>query len=132
MKEKDNFTANGSDQLAPGSAGIPWPEVPTAMLVGHGTGNQLPRETLEQFGRGLISAYQKEFGDSLVVSHFLVDKEDSRSCVWFDNVLRLSRKNHPGFIDLYEYYWAYYPEDKATWRDSNVDTRRGERCQVFL
>ena len=119
MTDPTPFTPNGSDQLATASTEVTWPEVPTAMLVVHGIGNQLPLETLDQFGRGLIQVYQQEFGESLIVSHHLVDKEDTRGGLWFDNVLRLSRQGKPGFIDLYEYYWAYYSEDKATWRDIN-------------
>ena len=97
-----------------------WVDHDTAILVVHGIGNQLPLETLDMFGRGLIKEYRKLFPDELKISHQIVDKADSRDGVWFDNILRISKEGSPNTIDLYEYYWANYSEDVATWHDINT------------
>lgn len=96
---------------------VSWVTKNTAILVIHGIGNQLPLETLDQFGRGLIKVYKNAFDVS--ISHQVIDKSDNRGGVWFDNVLRISKDGDTNTIDLYEYYWANYAEDKATWRDIN-------------
>lgn len=98
---------------------IGWVKSDTAILVIHGIGNQLPLETLDQFGRGIIKAYKTNLDDEITISHQVVDKPDSRGGVWFDNILRISKKGSEHTIDIYEYYWANYSEDKATWRDIN-------------
>ena len=40
---------------------IGWVKKNTAILIIHGIGDQLPMETLDQFGRGLIKQYKTEF-----------------------------------------------------------------------
>ncbi len=117
----DSFEANEEQPLLTRSITneIEWVKEDTAILVIHGIGNQLPLETLDQFGRGLINAYKKNLAAEFNISHQVVDKPDSRGGIWFDNILRISKKGSEHTIDIYEYYWAHYSEDKATWRDIN-------------
>jgi hypothetical protein len=90
----------------------------------------LPLETLDQFGRGLVKQYRKEFGQELSLMHKTVKKTEN-GVVRFDNVLRIFRSDGNGktkeqnatdgpFIDLYEYYWADLAQDKASWKDLNT------------
>ncbi|MBS1589265.1 MAG: hypothetical protein JST52_06585 [Bacteroidetes bacterium] len=96
-----------------------WTKQTTAILVYHGIGNQLPIETIDQFGNGLVEGLQKIFGNKITLSHQLVDKEADGK-YWFDNVLRISHEDYPNhYIDIYEYYWANLTEDKASWKDLN-------------
>jgi len=103
--------------VTPGA--MEWVTKNTAILVVHGIGNQLPLETLDQFGRGLIKEYRKVFDDELTISHEIIPKPDDGGGVWFDNVLRIHKANSGYYIDLYEYYWANYCPDKASWKDLN-------------
>ncbi|HWB27903.1 MAG TPA: hypothetical protein VG738_20665 [Chitinophagaceae bacterium] len=92
---------------------VNWVSQNTAVLVVHGIGNQLPLETLDSFGRGLIKQY-KMADYELSVTHELVTKPAGEGKdAWFDNTLRLKIAGSPYYIDLYEYYWANYTEDKA-------------------
>lgn len=98
---------------------IGWVTKNTAVLVFHGIGYQLPLETIDMFGRGLIKQYKAALGDSLVLTHEIVIKKGSTGQNWFDNVLRISNEGSPFYIDIYEYYWANYTEDKTGWSDLN-------------
>ena len=40
---------------------VSWVSTNCAIVVMHGIGNQMPLETLDQFGRGLIAEYAKQF-----------------------------------------------------------------------
>src|SRR5258708_9606438 len=114
------ITPNPEEVLkTPSINSIDWVTQDTAILVIHGIGNQLPLETLDQFGRGLIEAYKVKFENELEIYHQVVNKPDSRKGTWFDNVLRISKKGSEHKIDIYEYYWANYTEDKVTWHDIN-------------
>lgn len=97
-----------------------WPAQRTAILVVHGIGNQFPLETIDQFGRGVIKSLKERFSTALKVSHHVVSKDDGDGSFWMDNVLRLELDGNPNFIDLYEYYWAHYTEDKSSWSDINT------------
>ena len=97
---------------------IGWVSQNTAILVVHGIGYQLPVETLNMFGRGLIKQYRDVFGDKLKLKHEIVSKKENGR-TWFDNVLRLSKTDSEYYIDIYEYYWARFTEDKANWSDVN-------------
>lgn len=110
---------NKTIKLNPPADDLEWVKQDTAILVVHGIGNQLPLETLDQFGRGLIAQYKAAFDDEFYITHEIVPKSDSTDKVWFDNVLRLHKSGSVNFIDLYEYYWANYSQDKATWSDLN-------------
>lgn len=98
---------------------IGWVEKNTAILVVHGIGNQLPLETLDSFGRGLLKQYRETLGDAITISHEIVTKPDGNDGVWFDNVLRIKKTGSDYFIDLYEYYWANYSQNVASWSDLN-------------
>jgi hypothetical protein len=98
---------------------LKWVSENTAILVCHGIGNQMPLETIDQFARGLIKVLRKEFPDEITLTHDVVTKDDGSGGYWIDNVLRIAKKGSPHFIDIYEYYWAHYTEDKATWTDLN-------------
>jgi len=95
-----------------------WVKENTAILVVHGIGDQVPLATLDDFARGLIKEYKMILGTNLKLTHEVVAKEDNGT-LWFDNVLRLKNGNDEPFIDIYEYYWARYTEDKASWGDLN-------------
>ncbi|HEY4322639.1 MAG TPA: hypothetical protein VGN20_01600 [Mucilaginibacter sp.] len=102
------------------SGQIKWVNQNTAILIVHGIGSQLPLETLDLFGRGLIKQYKKAFGNELTISHEIVTKPDDSGGVWFDNVLRIRKSGSESYIDLYEYYWANYSQDVASWKDLNT------------
>lgn len=109
---------------------LDWVEENTAILVVHGIGNQLPLETLDQFGRGLIGEYAMEDSiENFHIEHVVVEKKDNDK-VWFDNLVRVRKVKFKGangeddvfedhYIDLYEYYWANYTESKADFDDIN-------------
>jgi hypothetical protein len=99
---------------------LKWVSKNTAIIIVHGIGNQLPLETLDAFGRGLIKQYRTVFSEELAISHEVVTKPDSSDGVWFDNVLRIHKKDSDYYIDLYEYYWANYSQNVATWKDLNI------------
>jgi hypothetical protein len=97
-----------------------WPEKNTALLIVHGIGNQLPLESIDLFGRGLIRSLKEKFGEKIKVSHHVVPKDDGNASFWMDNVLRLELEGNNNVVDLYEYYWAHYTENKASWTDINT------------
>src|ERR1700744_948570 len=68
-----------------------WVKQNTAIIVVHGIGNQLPLETVDQFGRGLIKEYAKLYKpDDLTLNHVLFSKpSDNGNGYWFDNVVRI-------------------------------------------
>src|SRR5882757_9079059 len=122
MPRPETFQSNNSEELKP-----PVPENikcvtrNTAIVVVHGIGNQLPMETLDQLGRGLVGQYRQVLGDKMQLSHEIVFRTaDVTKEGWFDNVLRISNKDSPYYIDVYEYYWANYTQDKASWKDLNT------------
>jgi hypothetical protein len=99
---------------------LEWVNKNTAILVAHGIGTQLPMETLDSFGRGLIKQYRAAFKEELRISHEVVTKPDGSGGVWFDNILRIHKEGSGYYIDLYEYYWANYSQNVATWPDLNA------------
>ena len=111
---------NKNTILNPLGNSVEWVDKNTAILIVHGIGNQLPLETLDSFGRGLIKQYRKAFDDELTISHEIVPKPDGAGGFWFDNVLRIHKTGSDHYIDLYEYYWANYSQDKASWKDLNT------------
>ncbi len=118
---KDRISVNPGELLKGSSSPHKWVSENTAMLIVHGIGNQLPMETLDQFGRGLIKGYAKntEGGiDSYEIEH-RVEKKNAgeKGGEWFDNIIRIRKKGENTYIDLYEYYWAHYTEDQTDWED---------------
>lgn len=100
-----------------------WVKENTAILVVHGIGNQLPMETLDQFGRGFITAYKTRSRnpDDYLIEHVVYEKEEDMGTKrWLENVVRIrylpAGKNAP-YIDLHEYYWANQTEGRADWND---------------
>lgn len=115
--------SNLSEQLPePEVAAIPlkgWVAQNTAILIVHGIGDQFPISTLDDFARGLVREFRTVYKtEELVLSHEIVPKNDDGK-TWFDNVLRIRKQGEEHYIDIYEYYWANYTEDKATWNDLN-------------
>lgn len=97
-----------------------WFKENTAILIVHGIGDQVPLATLDEFARGLITAFQS-VGLHLQLNHVLMPKADGDK-IWYDNVLRISRQDadaNEAYLDIYEYYWANYTQDKASWSDLN-------------
>ncbi len=116
--EEDWRKPNATVELGSISQGpITWVKENTAILVIHGIGNQLPMETLDQFGRGLIAQYKKAFKDKIYLSHEIVSKASKNEVPWFDNAIRVNLKDSDKFIDIYEYYWANYTQDFASYSD---------------
>ena len=54
-----------------------WVSKNTAILVVHGIGTQLPLETLDHFGRGLVQQYEEHFKYDLKLKHEIVKKNGS-------------------------------------------------------
>ncbi|MBL0745854.1 hypothetical protein [Chryseolinea lacunae] len=94
-----------------------WVTKNTAILIFHGIGNQLPLETLDQFGRGLAKEYSLRKDNDLSLHHCVIVKDKDSDSPWFDNIVRIKNKNSPHHIDIYEYYWANFTEDQASWTD---------------
>src|SRR5688572_16717112 len=86
---------------------IQWVNQDTAILIVHGIGNQMPIETMDQFGRGLVKVLRQKFNEELSLHHYIVPKDDNVKGYWMDNVLRVSMKGQTHHIDIYEYYWAH-------------------------
>jgi hypothetical protein len=97
---------------------VAWVNENTAIMVVHGIGHQKPNETLDLFSRGLIEKYQALCREKLRVSHKIETIERDGS-VGFQNVIRVQNPESEFHIDIYEYYWAYCTEDKATMSDIN-------------
>jgi hypothetical protein len=95
---------------------LEWIEQNTALLIIHGVGNQNPLETLDSFATTLIQMYTEGLGDSvpLKLEHKIAVKNDPATGTWFDNFIRISKANSNFHLDLFEYYWAYQTQDKAT------------------
>jgi hypothetical protein len=121
MKESTASSLNPNEPLKRKVSldGYEWVAENTAILVVHGIGDQLPLETLDQFGRGLAEQFKVKFGNDITLTHETFTKPGGNGDVWFDNVLRVRKYGSDHFIDIYEYYWANYTEDKATWTDIN-------------
>jgi hypothetical protein len=98
---------------------LQWVTKSTAILVVHGIGNQMPIETIDQFGRGLMKVLKREFDDDITLEHLVVPKDNGDNGYWMDNVLRIAKKGSDCYIDIYEYYWAHYTEDQASWSELN-------------
>src|SRR5687767_11227248 len=54
---------------------LPWVTQNTAIIIVHGIGNQLPMETLDMFGRGLVSEYARHYSNQITLHHSVVAKE---------------------------------------------------------
>ena len=90
-----------------------WVTCNTAMLIIHGIGNQDPMETIDAFGRGLLS----QFAGIITVEHRVKPIADSAGGVWFNNYLRVKKEGSDFYLDIYEYYWANYTRDLANFVD---------------
>ncbi|MGM9478163.1 hypothetical protein ACS5PU_17185 [Pedobacter sp. GSP4] len=95
-----------------------WVNETTAMLIVHGIGDQFPISTLDDFARGFVGEFKTVYKDKLSLSHEIMPKKDGNE-TWFDNVLRIKHADSENYIDIYEYYWANYTEDKSSWNDLN-------------
>jgi len=109
----DVFTATDLSNKA-------WVREDTAILVFHGVGNQNPLETLDTFARGLLKAFGEYGGhdqESLTLSHHLAKKSTGNDSVWFDNFIRITCNSTKTHLDIYEYYWANYTQDRVSMTD---------------
>jgi hypothetical protein len=115
------YPNNPFESLKPFPPGGPVPPLPgwdrcrTAILVIHGIGDQVPLETLDDFGRTLVETLGQANGVRPALSHGLAERRDSSGRPWFDNYLRMTGVQPPEehHLDLYEYYWANKTEDKV-------------------
>ena len=95
-----------------------WVAQDTAMLVVHGIGNQQPFDTLDQFVRTLVETCRAAGRGGITMTHFSAAKPSHDSGgSWYDNFIRLAIGPEQPHVDLYEYYWAYQTEDKASLSD---------------
>ncbi len=91
----------------------------TALLVIHGIGEQNPYETLDAFTRGIFSflTTTPNGAPAARISPHKVAHED-----WTQVGMRIEVPQGAGptadKIDLFEYYWAPYTEDKISARDT--------------
>lgn len=86
----------------------------TALLVIHGIGEQNPYETLDNFARGMFWF----LGDECHLDARLQPKEIAHKD-WTQVYMRIGVgpfvKDQPeGYVDVYEYYWAPFTEDKLS------------------
>jgi hypothetical protein len=106
-----------------------WIEKNTAILIVHGIGHQNPLETLDQFGRGIAETFLSYGNIDICLTHEIV-KRSNNEPVWFDNFIRIRNKKNNKHLDIYEYYWANFTEDKAKPKDFQKwvsDTAKGAR-----
>src|SRR6478609_3115315 len=97
---KENTTTNSSFRLNEEKySELKWVEENTAVLVVHGIGDQLPFETIDLFGRGLVKAYKEAFDEAIYLSHEIVRKDSNSHIPWFDNAVRIHLKGSEKFID---------------------------------
>lgn len=95
-----------------------WIDRDTAVLVVHGIGSQLPLQTLDEFCRTLLTACEANRND-FTVSHELTRKPytTGEAGVWYENFIRIRKNGSPCHLDVYEYYWANFTEDKTNLDD---------------
>ncbi|RZK26308.1 MAG: hypothetical protein EOO43_03205 [Flavobacterium sp.] len=116
IKQKVNCLITLGESLKAVPNAVRWVTKNTAILIVHGIGDQVPLATLDDFSRGLIQEYKTTFPDRMLLSHELMPKSSGID-KWFDNVLRIKNSESDFVVDIYEYYWANYTEDKASWTD---------------
>lgn len=104
-----------------------WIPGPTAILVVHGIGNQEPLQTLDLFGRGICEEFRMR-GNDLELIHGVAPLSGDRYGV--SHWLRLQPRAGGPALDLFEYYWADVPQDRAPlgaiqkWLDAAVHGAR--------
>ncbi|HXT40257.1 MAG TPA: hypothetical protein VN887_09555 [Candidatus Angelobacter sp.] len=95
-----------------------WPSQDTAVLVVHGIGNQEPFDTLDQFARTLVETLRAGGRDAITMTHMTAMKPSrSSGGFWYDNFIRLAIGPERPHVDIFEYYWAYQTEGKASLGD---------------
>lgn len=83
----------------------------------HGIGNQQPYETLDDFARGLLTAYSAGGVDRVSARHEVTLDEDEDGHVRRRSFIRLERHGSSQVLDLHEYYWAPETEGEASLGD---------------
>jgi hypothetical protein len=95
-----------------------WVSQDTAILIVHGIGNQQPLDTIDQFARTLVETCRAAGRNGITMTHLTAAKPSrSTGGFWYDNFIRLAIGPEQPHIDIYEYYWAYQTEDKASLSD---------------
>src|SRR6266511_2849429 len=95
-----------------------WARQDTAILIVHGIGNQQPFDTVDQFARTLVETFRAAGRDGITMTHLNAAKPSrSTGGLWYDNYIRLTIGPEQPHLDIYEYYWAYQTEDKASLGD---------------
>jgi hypothetical protein len=80
----------------------------TAVLVIHGIGEQNPYEPLDAFARGLFTELQSEIPNARL-QPLKIGHED-----WVQAAIRIENPDTNDAVDIFEYYWAPYTEDKLS------------------
>jgi hypothetical protein len=80
----------------------------TAVLVIHGIGEQNPYKPLDAFARGLFIELQRE-SPTATLSPLKIAHPD-----WTEAAIRITDPQTDGAVDIFEYYWAPYTEDKLS------------------
>jgi pimeloyl-ACP methyl ester carboxylesterase len=100
----------------------------TAVLTIHGIGQQKPLETIDEFSRGLIKTFNESehnfLKNNFFVRHHI--KPNIKSTDGVRNLIRFAdiKKEKPGYIDVFEFYWANLTEKKASLTDIQNWLRR--------
>lgn len=78
----------------------------TAVLVIHGIGEQNPYEPLDAFARGLFTELQHEIPTAMLTP-LKIGHSD-----WTQAAIRIADPKTDDAVDIFEYYWAPYTENK--------------------
>ncbi len=104
-----------------------WPEVPAAVLVIHGIGEQHPFQTLDAFTAACWNVLEKLNGGPLLSGSHRIRSRDG----WTENYISLTRSaQERAPIEFHEYYWAHKVQGIATLHDIVtwlIDTSEGAR-----
>ena len=95
-----------------------WVPQDTAILIVHVIRNQQPFDTIDQFARTLVETFRAAGRKAITMTHMTAPKlSRSTGGFWYDNFIRLTIDQEQPHVDIYEYYWAYQTENKATLSD---------------
>ncbi|WP_392534839.1 hypothetical protein [Nostoc sp. C117] len=100
----------------------------TAFLFIHGIGEQNPFETVDLFTQNFLTYFDKE-NLSFKLEHVIAQRRLSTGSFWTESFIRLKSTDNDGdwLIDIHEYYWSAYTENKITvpeilrWAEQTLD-----------
>ncbi|MFN6539103.1 MAG: hypothetical protein RM021_022495 [Nostoc sp. EkiNYC01] len=100
----------------------------TAFLFIHGIGNQNPFETVDFFTQNFLQYFDKQ-NLAFNLEHLIAKRRLSTGSFWTESFIRLkpTDNNEDWLIDIHEYYWSAYTENKITvpeilqWAEQTLD-----------